>query len=84
MARSAPHMERERIVRHTSLGVLLAASLLTLGACASETATPAPPAASPAAVETAAPTELPGVIPGETVPAADDAIDEPLPTEAAG
>ncbi|CAN5596757.1 hypothetical protein BH23CHL8_BH23CHL8_28420 [soil metagenome] len=77
---------REAIVRVKSLGVLITASFLTLGACAEATPTVAPPAASPivddASSVDASPSELPGVIPGESIPAEDDTAEDPLATEA--
>jgi len=63
-------------MRYKSLGVLITASFLTLGACASSTPTAAPlvspdvqeraPSGSPIGEDLAS--ELPGVVPGESVP----------------
>jgi hypothetical protein len=88
MARSAPREGREANVRHKSLGVLITASFLTLGACNNEPAAPTvAPLGSPAVDEV--PTEtLPGLIPGESPAAGEDGLEEePLespPAEDAG
>lgn len=80
-------MEGNSNVRYKSLGVLITASFLTLGACASDSSTPAPPPVDASPLVEEVPTELPGVVPGESIPAeepVDEPVDEPLPTEAAG